>query len=110
MKYHFIGWLQERNHDKVWAAIRIREGTDHEYFAFDSASEYLPHQYLYVWGRRGKRLKFNIKEHSAHDVEASIRGKLNKGYAEIEPHLLSQVYPEFEQDLMLITAEAKLST
>lgn len=105
MDYKFIGWNTTDNHDKVWAAIKLRNDVNNH--AEKCWNE--QHEYLTVWGRRGKKLQFNAKLMYENELEVLIRSKVKKGYEEITETKLDEVYPEFEEDMMLTTAMAKLS-
>lgn len=87
MKYEYMLWCKdiEANADKVWGIIKIRKDENEDTF-------------VTVWGRRGKKLQTKIWK--GHDWDASTQAwkKLQKGYSSVEDEL-SQVYPEFEEDL-----------
>ena len=88
MKYKFIGWCKDaaENHDKVWVAIA---------FGGDTWGGNV----LTVWGRRGKKLQTKMVPNDR-KLGALINNKeYNKGYKEIDPKRLDEVYPEFKNDL-----------
>ena len=82
MKFSFIGWCQEENHDKVWGAIEL--GTT---------------RYVTFWGRRGKKLQTKSIITSSYQLSNMIRQKTSKGYVSVDKNNLDLVYPEFEKDL-----------
>jgi len=82
MKYKFIGWCREDNHDKVWGVIALHSNS-----------------YVTFWGRRGAKLQTKIVEGDPWDINELIRKKKNKGYQEIFIWDLDSVYPEFQSDL-----------
>jgi predicted DNA-binding WGR domain protein len=86
VNYKYIGWYSEDNSDKVWACIQLPGGEWYKKF-------------LTVWGRRGKKLQSKLIETSVSEMEKLIRSKNSKGYREIPQDRLTEVYPEFEQDL-----------
>jgi hypothetical protein len=112
MEYVFIGWCNEGSHDKVWAAIELRQGNGKW-----SAPEEDQFAYLTVWGRRGKKLQHKIMYQpyqassdltwvSTGTVEHKINEKIKKGYKSISTEELKTVYPEFEDDLRLMAMYA----
>jgi predicted DNA-binding WGR domain protein len=82
MKFSFIGWCKEENHDKVWGAIEL--GTT---------------KYVTFWGRRGKKLQAKSITISGYELSKMIRQKTSKGYVGVDKDNLDKVYPEFEKDL-----------
>jgi predicted DNA-binding WGR domain protein len=82
MKYEFIGWCCEDNHDKVWVAINLQPG-----------------KWLTVWGRRGAKLQTKMMNSSSWDMQKLINKKRAKGYDGLQKQGLDHVYPEFETDL-----------
>lgn len=95
MKFEFIGWCKEDNHDKVWVLIHL-EGTN---------------KFAALWGRRGKKLQHKVYE-KFHwfEVDRLVNSKTKKGYRQIDRHELDRVYPEFEEDLQKTYIWAILST
>ena len=87
MKYEFIGWCKQDNHDKVWGAIKLRPVTQFEM------------DVVIFWGRRGKKLQTKIIRTSMWSLETMINSKIDKGYTPINHSKLDEVYPEFEKDL-----------
>lgn len=84
MKYYWIGWCKQGNHDKVWVMIHL-EGTGKS---------------VSLWGRRSKKLHYKIYENLRwFEIDRLVNSKINKGYEKIDYDLLHNVYPEFEQDL-----------
>lgn len=96
MKYEFIGWCSEGSHDKVWGAIEI---VAPEIFGEWPSTTHIDGKYCTFWGRRGKKLQTKIVEGDKWRIWALAELKRKKGYAEIEPDKLNEVYPEFEDDL-----------
>jgi hypothetical protein len=88
MKYHFIGWCKEDNHDKVWVLMKLSGNT-------------LAGSYAAVWGRRGKKLSYLVhKDKSSWEMGQLIGKKRRvKHYADIDKAKLATIYPEFEDDL-----------
>jgi hypothetical protein len=82
MKFSFIGWCKEDNHDKVWGAIEL--GTM---------------KYVTFWGRRGKKLQTKPLIISAYGLNQLIKQKTSKGYIGVDKNNLDKVYPDFEKDL-----------
>lgn len=97
IKYHFIGWCKEGNHDKVWGIIQLTEK--------DNGRYWLANDYVTVWGRRGKALQTKIhKDTSEWEMNKLADKKKHKSkpeecYMEVDKTKLDEVYPEFEQDL-----------
>lgn len=87
MKYEFIGWCKEDNHDKLWGVIRLRSITDFEVSA------------VIFWGRRGNKLQTKVVKTSLWDITTMINKKIDKGYNTIDYTKLDEIYPEFEKDL-----------
>lgn len=85
MEYYWIGWCREDNHDKVWGLIDLTNGKYRgDYIAF--------------WGRRGKKLQTKIHRNlSYYDAQKLCEKKEDGGYRTIKT--LTDVYPEFEEDL-----------
>ena len=98
IKYHFIGWCKEDNHDKIWGIIQLTETANgyHNWSAGD---------FVTVWGRRGKAMQTKIyKDTTSYSMSKLSDKKLYKSkpeecYTEIDVTKLAEVYPEFEQDL-----------
>jgi len=88
MKYRFIGWCNEDNHDKVWGVIPLQE-----------QKLTMTGKYVIFWGRRGKKLQTKILEDSNWGINDKIRSKKERGYVEVDSAKLGIVYPEFESDL-----------
>lgn len=86
MRYFWIGWCREDNHDKVWGLIDI------------TPAQTGLGTYIAFWGRRGKKLQVKV-HHDLTFYEASrlCDKKEDRGYKRILT--LDSVYPEFEQDL-----------
>ena len=97
MKYFFIGWCNENNHDKVWGIIEISQN-----------EQYGPDKYLTFWGRRGKKLQTKMFSDYVGAMFNLVSRKKKKGYIEIDEDKLDQVYPEFESDLSKTTMWAIL--
>lgn len=87
MKYDFIGWCKEGIHDKVWGVINLDDGPS---FTFK--------QVLTFWGRRGSKLQTKMVMNDW-ALTKLIDSKRNKGYVQIDPARLDEVYPEFQTDL-----------
>lgn len=88
MKYTFIGWCKEDNHDKVWGVIDLRK----------EASGYGTHTYVTFWGRRGKKLQTKVSKEDEWTMKRVIDSK-RKRYTAVTYGGLNDVYPEFESDL-----------
>ncbi|NDB82515.1 MAG: hypothetical protein EB127_07215 [Alphaproteobacteria bacterium] len=82
MKYTFIGWCKEGNHDKVWGAIELGKV-----------------KFVTFWGRRGKKLQTKTIIVSPYQMTKMIDSKTAKGYLSIDKNNLDMVYPDFEKDL-----------
>lgn len=82
LPFQWIGWCRQKNHDKVWALLRISKA-----------------EYVTVWARRGAALQFRKHQGSAWTSEKLIKSKQRRGYASVAPAELNQVYAGFEQDL-----------
>ena len=111
MKFMFVGHCHEDNHDKVWACIELRV-TDPcgDETNFGRPAHWTRIAYATVWGRRGKALQFKCFEGSRSEANEKIAEKQRKkGYLGIAPTKLSEVYPEFEQDLKASALWAQLS-
>jgi predicted DNA-binding WGR domain protein len=91
LDYAFIGWCrdEEENHDKVWGAIKLKNGD----------SRWSDNSYVTFWGRRGKKLQTKIVTDSAWNMDKVFDKKRDKGYAPVDIKKLNEVYPEFEDDL-----------
>lgn len=89
--YAFIGWCrdEEANADKVWGAIRLKNGD----------SRWTAPSYVTFWGRRGKKLQTKIVTDSVWNMDKVFDKKMDKGYARVDSSKLNEVYPEFEDDL-----------
>lgn len=82
MKYEFIGWCREDNHDKVWGVIELADYT-----------------YISFWGRRGAKLQTKLIKTSNYVITDLIYKKKHRGYNEVSKNHLDEVYPNFESDL-----------
>lgn len=102
IKYKFIGWCNEDNHDKVWGVIHL-EGDPGEW---DNRHK-LAGPVLVFWGRRGKKLQCQIKPDDYHMYK--LIEKKKEKYTRIDPSRLEEVYPEFRDDLEKTTFWAQLS-
>ena len=91
MNFQWIGWCKEGSHDKIWAVYVLERRT--EWWGCHVV------KYATIWGRRGKALQSKVfdSESSAHNLK--IAEKQRKGYQPIDLHKLSEVYPEFQEDL-----------
>jgi len=89
MKFEFIGWFKEDEHDKVWGVIILKEGN----------SRYGDKTYATFWGRRGKKLQHKIFTGNTWEIDSLINTKTRKGYNRIDQAKLDEVYPEFQKDL-----------
>lgn len=102
--FKFIGWCREGTHDKVWGVI----------FPFDPASvrpdwEGCTHQdCITFWGRRGSKLQTKTVCDD-YKLQSLVRSKRNKGYQEVQEDRLTEVYPEFREDLEKTTVWALLT-
>ena len=91
LNYVFIGWCHdpEENHDKVWGAIKLKNGD----------SRWSDSSYVTFWGRRGKKLQTKIVTDSVWNMDKVFDKKKDKGYQPVDFKKLNEVYPEFEDDL-----------
>lgn len=91
MKYEFIGWAQDEktNTDKVWGVICI---SDAPHYWDDS-------KYVSFWGRRGKKLSTKLHECTGYAMARIWEKKHKDGYTKIHEQRLTEVYPEFQEDL-----------
>ena len=89
--YSFIGWCrdEEENHDKVWGAIKLKNGD----------SRWHDNSFVTFWGRRGKKLQTKMVTESACNMDKVFYKKRDKGYSLVDIKRLNEVYPEFEDDL-----------
>jgi hypothetical protein len=98
IKYRFIGWHHEDNHDKVWGVIWLEnQPLPNTWFDPDQGRKC-----VIFWGRRGQKLQTQIFQGGS-DLISKIRSKISKGYEEIGPDKLDDVYPEFQKDLQKLT-------
>ena len=103
MNYHWIGHCREGTSDKIWGMIRLTGADD------DLKYGYRTNNYVAFWGRRGKRLQTKIHENiDRYDADKLVDKKRTRGYNVIDMDRLSEVYPEFEQDLETTTVWALL--
>lgn len=93
VNYKFIGWCKEDNHDKVWAAIILR---DSEYSTVWAGA---PCKWVTIWGRRGKKLQSKVFDSNTGELLRLIETKKRKGYQKVNQLDLDRVYPEFQSDL-----------
>lgn len=79
IKFNFLGWCKEDNHDKIWC--RINCGGSH----------------YAVWGRRGKTLTFkkHARESNLIDVQ---RTKVSR-YREVDSFEMFMLFPDLEEDI-----------
>ena len=104
MKYEFIGWQQDqdngKNIDKVWGVICI-----------DSPENtWRDGKYVSFWGRRGKKLSTQIHTKAQYEMRKLWDKKHSNGYTKIDESRLSEVYPEFQDDLEKTAVWALLSS
>lgn len=102
LKFEFIGWCHEDNHDKVWAALLLTPD-DRKMHSWDTV------KYVTIWGARGKKLQHKVGEGRHHDLTKLVDTKVSKGYERVSRHKLDQVYPEFENDLQSTAVWAMLT-
>ena len=89
MKYEFIGHCYDKakNHDKVWVCIPLEEG-----------------KYLAAYGRRTKTLRPKLYNLNSYEMRKIINRKINsRGYNSVDETKLTEIYPEFEEDLEATT-------
>jgi len=90
--YHFIGWCNDGNHDKVWTAFEVNGN------------------FYCGWGRRGKKLAF--KKHPSFRSLLSIQKTKESRYKPVDQFLLFSIFPDFEdqveQDLFMSTMAGKV--
>ena len=104
IKYYWIGHCKEGTSDKVWGIIRLTGNDDDFNFG------YRTNDYVAFWGRRGKKLQTKIHHDvSRWDIDRLCDKKESGGYKVIDLTKLSDVYPEFEEDLQKTTVWALLS-
>ena len=92
MKYRFVGWCHEENHDKVWGVIQLSENGVGE-------NHVMSEKFCTFWGRRGAKLQTKVWDAFPWELAHMFDQKMNRGYTKISPGQLSQIYPEFEDDL-----------
>lgn len=103
VKYHFIGWCKQDNHDKVWGVIQLTDKTNPNGYYW--SEKWTENDFVTVWGRRGKKLQTKIyKNSNLYEMQELARKKQYKSkpeecYTEVDKTKLDEVYPEFEQDL-----------
>ena len=92
MEIEYIGWCDQpaRNHDKVWGIAKHG------------------HKYVSFWGRRGKKLSHKVKPMTHYDVSKLIRQKRLKGYVEVNPDRVDEVYERFGVDLFMVAMQAEI--
>ncbi len=117
MKIPYMGWKHDpvTNVDKVWGVIELIQGNENwlNWPKLGPATDFV---YAVVWGRRGQKLRHQIvnspvelrwiqgpvQYEDGNWFPRGIGEKANKkyfdGYIPIE-NKLSEVYPEFEEDL-----------
>ena len=92
MKYKHILWNNEGNHDKIWGVLE-----------FESESRFTITCVIF-WGRRGKKIQSKIKrDMDRYSIEKTYREKLSKGYEDVDRNKLDEVYPNFEEDLDVLS-------
>ncbi len=92
MRFGWIGWCYEDNHDKVWGYVFTRENT-RDCFVF--------------CGGRGKKLQF--KRTTEWDATDTASKKKRKGYKSVDEAKLRSVWETFDQDLEYNLSFALLS-
>ena len=102
MKYEFIGWQADevKNIDKVWGIICINE---------TPGAGWALNKYVSFWGRRGKKLSTKVFDSTYYDMVKVYKKKNRDGYTEIAEKNLTEVYPEFQDDLEKTAVWALLS-
>jgi predicted DNA-binding WGR domain protein len=101
VKYIFIGWCKQDNHDKVWGIIQLTDKTNPN----SNWIDWTENDFVTVWGRRGKALQTKIhKDTTSYAMLQLAQKKQHKSkpeecYKEVDKTKLDEVYPEFEQDL-----------
>jgi len=92
MEIEYIGWCNEpaRNHDKVWGIAKHG------------------HQYVTFWGRRGNKLSHKVRAMTRHESELLISQKRSKGYVEVDPERVDEVYERFGVDLFMVAMTAPI--
>lgn len=92
MEFGFIGWCKEDNHDKIWG-----------YFLrpTPNAQVWINKQYGWnccvFWARRGKAMQFKA-DTTGHELNKLVSSKLKKGYREITPEKLREIWPSFDSE------------
>ena len=90
IKFKFIGWCNEDNHDKIWGYfVKPRVSTDIDYFS--------PPCYAF-YGKRGKKLTF--KKYTVWDAENLVDQKeYKKHYHRVDEAELMRIWPTFYEEL-----------
>lgn len=102
MDFKFIGWMNEDSHDKVWGIILFKKREDWR-GPFDPTYD----ECVVFWGRRGKKLQMQRKTDDR-DLARTLEKKIEKGYKQVEENKLYEVYPNFQEDLEMLTVMAAL--
>jgi hypothetical protein len=100
----WICWLKEGTSDKVWGAVLVKKlGTVNTVQSYGN--------WMVFWGRRGKTMQGKIlNSMGQHWVyKHYVQKKLDKGYTLLDKTNLSEVYPEFQQDLSELALLKSLS-
>jgi hypothetical protein len=79
IKFNYIGWCNEENHDKIWASFSIND------------SHYA------MWGARGKSVSFK-KHDSIWDLNEVTRKKQKK-YWTVNESKITEIWPDFYEQL-----------
>jgi predicted DNA-binding WGR domain protein len=108
LKFKFIGWCNEGDHDKVWGVIFLETPSanwEQSYNAYLTNNRYkdfydsVTHKKcITFWGRRGKKLQTKTSTDD-YEMFKLITSKLKKGYQAVDKGRLDAVYPEFQTDL-----------
>lgn len=84
---YWVGWVNEGNHDKLWGVLKSANGNTFYNF----------------WCRRGATMQFKKVDSPAY------RHKEKKGYKQITPDKLDEIYPTFMQEAEMKLVFANLS-
>jgi hypothetical protein len=85
-EFHFIGWCNEDNHDKVWTCFKAQD------------------KWFCAWGRRGKKLQFKSHGSGSYGVQPSslvkVERKKREKYKEVDEFLLFSIFPDFKESVV----------
>ena len=103
--YTFVGWKCEGVSDKVWISMVLsRDPLPSEWWQYQTLT------WAQVWGRRGKALQFKVFKGTVAQQSKTIQQKIRDGYQKVTNDRLTEIYPEYEQDLEKTALWAMLSS